>query len=102
MKIIKWILGLLAGIVGIVTMFGGQSKREIKKKIKQNDKKINKKTKEIKNLKTGKVGLKKTIKSKQKAINDLKKSKKEYKPKDVGAKDAADFLKKYAKKKAKK
>ena len=48
MKIIKWILGLLAGIAGIVTMFGGQSKREIKKKIKQNDKKINKKTKEIK------------------------------------------------------
>ena len=51
MKIIKWILGLLAGIAGIVAMFGGQSKKEIKKKIKQNDKKINKKTKEIKNLK---------------------------------------------------
>ncbi len=73
MKILKWILGLLAGIAGIVAMFGGQSKKEIKKKIKQNDKKISKKTKEIKNLKTGKAGLKKTIKSKQKAIDDLKK-----------------------------
>ena len=62
MKVLKWILGLLAGLAGIVAMFGGQSKREIKKKIKQNDKKISKKTKEIKNLKTGKAGLKKTIK----------------------------------------
>ena len=63
---------------------------------------ISKKTQEIKNLKTGKAGLKKTIKSKQKAIDEMKKAKKEYKPKDVGAKDAADFLKKYAKKKTKK
>ena len=58
--------------------------------------------KEIKNLKTGKAGLKKTIKSKQKAIDEMKKAKKEYKPKDVGAKEAADFLKKYAKSKGKK
>ena len=50
MKIVKWILGLLAGIAGIVAMFGGQSKKEIKKKIKQNKKKISKKTKEIKNF----------------------------------------------------
>ena len=63
MKILKWILGLLAGLAGIVVMFGGQSKKEIKKKIKQNKKKISKKTQEIKNLKTGKAGLKKTIKS---------------------------------------
>ena len=63
MKILKWILGLLAGIAGIVAMFGGQSKKEIKKKIKQNNKKIHKKTQEIKNLKTGKAGLKKSMKS---------------------------------------
>ena len=44
MKILKWILGLLAGLAGIVAMFGGQSKKEIKKKIKQNNKKISKKT----------------------------------------------------------
>ena len=99
MKIIKWILCLLAGIAGVVAMFGGQSKKEIKKKIKQNKKKINKKTEEIKKIKTGKAAIKETIKSKQKAIDEMKKAKKEYKPKDVGAKDAADFLKKYAKKK---
>ena len=28
MKILKWILGLLAGLAGIVAMFGGQSKKE--------------------------------------------------------------------------
>ena len=102
MKILKWILGLLAGIAGIVAMFGGQSKKEIKKKIKQNKKKINKKTEEIKNIKTGKAAIKKSMKNKQKAIDEMKKAKKEYKPKDVGAKEAADFLKQYAKKKGKK
>ena len=48
MKILKWILGLLAGIAGIVAMFGGQSKKEIKKKIKQNDKRLIKKPKRLK------------------------------------------------------
>ena len=102
MKILKWILGLLAGLAGIFAMFGGQSKKEIKRKIKQNDKNISKKTQEIKNIKTGSAAMKQTIKNKQKAIDEIKKAKKEYKPKDVGAKEAADFLKKYAKKKSKK
>ena len=99
MKILKWILGLLAGLAGIFAMFGGQSKAEIKKKIKENDKSIKKKTKEIKNLKTGNEATKQTIRNKQKVIDEMKRAKQNFKPKDVGADDAADFLKKYAKKK---
>jgi len=102
MKILKWILGLLAGLAGIFAMFGGQSKKEIKKKIKQNNKSIKKKTKEIANFKTGSAAMRASARDKQKVIDDMKKSKQNFKPKDVGADDAADFLKKYAKKKGKK
>ena len=99
MKILKWILGLLAGLAGIFAMFGGQSKAEIKKKIKENDKSIKKKTKEINSMKTGSAAARASARSKQKAIDEMKKAKKDFKPKDVGAKEAADFLKKYAKSK---
>ena len=102
MKILKWILGLLAGLAGIFAMFGGQSKREIKKKIKQNNKSIKKKTKEIASFKTGSAAMRASARSKQKVIDEMKIAKKEYKPKDVGAKEAVDFLKKYAKSKGKK
>ena len=97
MKILKWILGLLAGLAGIFAMFGGQSKKEIKKKIKQNKKKIKQKTEEIKNIKTGKAAMKKSMESKQKVINEMKKAKqKGHKKTDVGADEAVDFLKKFA------
>ena len=98
MKILKWILGLLAGLAGIFAMFGGQSKKEIKKKIKQNKKKINKKTKEIASFKTGSAAMRASARNKQKVIDEMKKSKKDFKPKDVNAQEAADFLKKYEEK----
>ena len=102
MKILKWILGLLAGLAGIFAMFGGQSKAEIKKKIKENDKSIKKKTKEIKNLKTGNEATKQTIRNKQKTLDEMKKVKqKGHKKRDVGADEAAEFLKNYVKKKNK-
>ena len=47
MKILKWILGLLAGIVGIVAMFGGQSKKEIKRKSNKTRKRLVKKLKRL-------------------------------------------------------
>ena len=99
MKILKWILGLLAGLAGIFAMFGGQSKKEIKKKIKQNKKKIKIKTEEIASFKTGSAAMRASARSKQKVIDEMKKAKKDFKPKDVGAQEAVDFLKKYAKSK---
>jgi len=102
MKILKWILGLLAGLAGIFAMFGGQKRAVIKKKIKENDKAIKQKSKEIENIKTGNEATKQTIRNKQKALDEMKNAKENFKPKDVGADDAADFLKKYAKSKGKK
>ena len=47
MKILKWILGLLAGLAGAVALFaGGKSKQKVKE-IKKDIKKSEKKTKEI-------------------------------------------------------
>ena len=92
MKIFKWILGLLAGVVGLFAMFGGNRESNIKKKIKQSDKKI-KKTLEYNKT------IKETLKNKKKALKELKTQKeKGPKKKDVGADEAAEFLKKYANK----
>ena len=101
MKFLKWILGLLAGLAGIFAMFGGQKRAVIKKKIKENDKAIKQKSKEIENIKTGSAAMRASARNKQKTIDEMKKAKENFKPKDVGADDAAEFLKKYAKKKGK-
>ena len=103
MKILKWILGIITAIAGIFAMFaGGQKRAVIKKKIKENDKAIKQKSKEIENIKTGSAAMRASARSKQKTIDEMKKAKENFKPKDVGADDAAEFLKKYAKKKGKK
>ena len=54
MKFLKWILGLLAGIGGIVALFaGGKSNKkvkQIKKNIKSNEKKTTEVDKKITNI----------------------------------------------------
>ena len=96
MKILKWILGLVAGLSGIVALFaGGKSKqkvKEIKKDIKTSEKKVKKLKKENKNIKQ-------TQKNYKKAVNEIKKEKQKKVTHDVSADEAADFLKQYAKKK---
>ena len=96
MKILKWILGLIAGLSGVVALFaGGKSKekvKEIKKDIKTSEKKVKKLKKENKNIKQ-------TQKNYKKAVNEIKKEKQKKVTHDVSADEAADFLKQYAKKK---
>ena len=65
----------------------------LKKMIKDTDKSIKSKQKQSK-------ALKRTLESKKKALKEIEKEK--YKKKNVGAKEASDFIKKYAKKKTKK
>mgnify|MGYP001338245460 FL=1 len=96
-KLFKWILGLLTGLVGILFMILGSSKKN--KKIKEIKKDIKKVNKNIKSKKQESKRIKKSISSKKAELSKLKKGKKNYKPKDVNAKEAADFLKKYSKKK---
>ena len=101
MKIFKWIFALIAGIGGILAMMlvPGGSKR---KKIKALDKKIKEVDKELELKENQQKSLQKTLKSKKKVLEELKKSKTSYKPVEKNANEAADFLKKYAKKKQEK
>ena len=96
MKILKWVLGFIAGLSGVVALFaGGKSKqkvKEIKKDIKTSEKKVKKLKKENKNIKQ-------TQKNYKKAVNEIKKEKQKKVTHDVSADEAADFLKQYAKKK---
>tara|TARA_A100001011_G_C14098357_1_gene751667 strand:+ start:71 stop:361 length:291 start_codon:yes stop_codon:yes gene_type:complete len=93
MKLLKWIIGLLAGIGSLVALFGGSNKKvkELKKKVKASNEKV-------KNTKKSVKKVEKKIKNDKKKVSDLKKKKKSYKKKNVGADEAADFLKKYSKK----
>ena len=96
MKILKWILGLIAGLSTVVALFaGGKSKqkvKEIKKDIKTSEKKVKKLKKENKNIKQ-------TQKNYKKAVNEIKKEKQKKVTHDVSADEAAEFLKQYTKKK---
>ena len=96
MKILKWILGLFALLGGVFTMFGGSKNKskkikEIKGKVKVSEKIVKKKKEENK-------AIRETVENKKKVIEEMKKQKENFKPKDVAAKDAAKFLKNFAKK----
>ena len=101
MKILKWILGLLAGLGGILALFAGNKNKKVKQikdDIKTNEKETKKIDKKIEEVKSGQEAMKETQKNYEKTVAEMKKKKQLYEPKDVDAKEAADFLKKYSKK----
>ena len=100
MKICKWILGLFTLLAGVLAMFFGSQNKS--KKIKELENKIAESKKQIKERKNKKNNIKKSLENKRKVLEDLKKAKeKGLEKKDVSADEAADFLKKYVKKKGK-
>ena len=104
MKFLKWILGIIAGLGGLVALFaGGNKNSKVKKQIHDNEEQIKKVDKEISAIKQGNEALKRTLLSKKEALEEMKRNK-ERGPvkKKVAADEAADFLKKYANKKKKK
>ena len=96
MKILKFILGLIAGLSGIVAIFAGGKKKQKIKEIKQEIKTSEKK---VKKLKEENEQIKQTQKNYKKAMKELKKEKQKKVVHNVSADEAADFLKKYAKNK---
>ena len=99
MKILKWILGLLAGLAGAIALFaGGKSKQKIKE-IKKDIKKSEKKTKEIKK---GISAAERTQENYKKTLKEMVKTKDLYEAKDVSADDADKFIKDFLKKRKKK
>ena len=101
MKILKWIIGLIAGIGGILAIMLVPSGNK-RKKIKALDKKIKEVDKELEKKENQQESLQKTLKSKKKVLEEIKKSKESYKSNEKNANKAADFLKKYANKKLEK
>ena len=95
----KYITGLFTFVVGLLVLSGKKNKKvkEIKGKIKDVKSKVKDVEKEISKVKGKDKAIKQSLESKKKALKEIEKSK--YKNKDVGADEAADFLKKYAKKK---
>ena len=82
----------------LVAFLSGKGAGRKEEKIGKLDETLKSVKKDLKAKEKSKNGLKKSLKSKKKALEDIKKQKNK-KIKDVGADDAAEFLKKYAKKK---
>ena len=99
-KIKKYVIGFFVLVGGILFAFlSGKSAGRKQEKLGGLKDKIKEKDKSIKKTKQAQKTLQKTLKSKKKTLEEIEKTK--YTKKDVGTKDAADFLKQYAKKKIK-
>ena len=98
-KIKKYVIGFFVLLGGaLIAFFSGKGAGRKEEKLGKLDERLKSVKKDLKAKEKSKNGAKKTLKSKKKALEDIKKQKNK-KIKDVGADDAADFLKKYAKKK---
>ena len=97
-KLWKYIAGFFTIVIGgLLAFLSGRSagkKDEKFKGLKSESKKVSKR---IKDREKETEAMKLTLASKKKALKEIKKQK--YKKKDVSAKEASDFLKKYANKK---
>ncbi len=94
MKIGKWILGLLAGIGGLLAiilgMKNGQSKRQFNKAVKDNKKKEKDIIKKEGALKEKNKKIKSNIKKTNKEVKDLKQKRGKVKSKSKKFKDAKE------------
>ena len=98
MKILKWILGLLAGLAGAVALFAGNKSKEKVKEIKKDIKVSKKKTKKIKKEISA---IEETQENYKEALKEMKKNKELYKAPEVSG-DAADkFIRDFLKKRRK-
>ena len=95
MKILKWVLGLIAGLSGIVALFAGSKSKQKVKEIKKDIKKSEKKSKEIK---TGIKAIEATQESYKKTLAEIKKKKESYKSPKVNGDEANKFVKDFLKK----
>ena len=98
-KIKKYVIGFFVLLGGVlIAFFSGKDAGRSKERRKDVDKKLDIVKKALKSKKKYKKDVQQALNAKKKELEKLKKAK-DKKVKDVGADDAADFLKKYAKKK---
>ena len=95
MKILKWILGLVAGLSGIIALFAGNKSKQKVKEIKEDIKTSEKKVEE---LKSGKEAMKQTQENYKQVMVEMKKKKETYKAPDVSGDEADKYIKDFLKK----
>ena len=102
-KIKKYVIGFFVLVGGILFAFlSGKSAGRRKEKLGKLDNQLKSVKKSLKAKEKDQNGLKKTLQSKKNALEEIKKQKEQFGVERKSAKDAADFLKKYAAKKGKK
>ena len=102
-KIKKYVIGFFVLLSGIlIAFFSGKGAGRRDEKLGKLDDRLKSVKKDLKTKEKSKNGIKKTLKSKKKALEEIKKQQKSFGVERKSAKDAADFLKKYAKDKKKK
>ena len=98
-KIKKYVIGFLVLLGGILIAFlSGKGAGRREEKIGKLDDRLKSVRKDLKAKEKFKNGTKKTLTNKKKALEELKKQKSK-KVKDVSSDEAADFLKKYSRRK---
>ena len=102
-KIWKYIVGFFTIVIGgLLAFLSGKSAGRKDEKFKNINTQIKDVEKSLKKRQKVKNGYKKTLQSKKNALEEIKKQRESFGVERKSSKDAADFLKKYAKKKNKK
>ena len=103
-KLWKYIVGFFTiAIGGLLAFLSGRGAGRKDEKFKNINTELKNIDKDLKKKEKDKNSLKKSLKSKKKALEEIKKQRESFNVERKSTKDAADFLKKYAKtKKAKK
>ena len=97
-KIWKYIVGFFTIVIGgLLAFLSGKSAGRKDEKFKNINTELKKIDKSLKKRKKDKNGYKKTLQSKKNALEEIKKQRESFGVERKSAKDATDFLKKYAK-----
>tara|TARA_R110001583_G_scaffold23670_5_gene87089 strand:- start:199 stop:507 length:309 start_codon:yes stop_codon:yes gene_type:complete len=99
-KLWKYIAGFFTIVIGgLLAFLSGKSAGKKDEKFKNIDKEIKDIDKNLKKREKSGNDLKESLKSKKKALKEIKKQQESFGVEQKSTKEAADFLKKYAKKK---
>ena len=99
-KLWKYIVGFFTIVIGgLLAFLSGRGAGRKDEKFKNINTELKKIDKDLKKKEKDNAGWKRTLKSKKKALEEIKKQRESFGVERKSTKEAADFLKKYAKKK---
>jgi len=101
-KIWKYVAGFFTILGGIlIAFFSGKDSGRSAERVSEIDGRLKKARKDLKSKEKEKNGIKKSLKSKKKALEEIKKQQVQFGVERKSSDEAADFLKKYSKKRKK-